>query len=197
MGQQLGFYLNQQFCMGCKTCAVACKDKNDMEIGVNLRRLTEVSGGGFAKVGDTYVPEVFAYWIGVSCNHCDHPKCVENCPTGAMHKNPEDGVVSVDQTKCIGCRYCTWSCPYGAPQYSEQRGKTQKCDMCADYRAQGKDPACVTSCPMRAIEWGPIDELKKKHPDAVVAVHGLPDPLMTSPNTIYTSHKSAVSGGRK
>ena len=197
MGQQLGFYLNQQFCMGCKTCAVACKDKNNMEVGVNLRRLTEHSGGGFAKVGDAYVPQVFAYWIGVSCNHCEHPKCVENCPTGAMHKNPEDGVVSVDQSLCIGCKYCTWSCPYGAPQYSEERGKTQKCDMCADYRAQGKDPACVTSCPLRAIEWGPIDELKKKHPDATTQVEGLPAPTITSPNTIYTPHKNAITGGRK
>lgn len=192
MATQLGFYVNQQYCMGCKTCQVACKDKNNLSLGVNLRRVEEVSGGSFAKVGNAFQPNVFAYWISVSCNHCDEPKCVENCPTGAMHKNPQDGVVSVTQEVCIGCQYCTWSCPYGAPQYDEKAGKTFKCDMCADLRAEGKAPACVDACPMRAIEYGPIEELKRRHPDAVVAFQGLPDPKLTKPNTIYSPHRSAV-----
>lgn len=195
--QQLGFYVNQQFCMGCKTCVISCKDKHDSEVGVNLRRVTEHCSGGFTEVGNGFVPNVSAYWINVACNHCDDPKCVKNCPTGAMHKNPADGIVSVDQDLCIGCKYCTWSCPYGAPQFSEKKGKTQKCDMCADYRAQGKNPACVDACPMRAIEFGPIEELKKRHPDAVPWVPGLPDAGITHPNTIYTPHKNAVTGGKK
>ncbi len=197
MSQQLGFYVNQQYCMGCKTCTVTCKDKNDTEVGVNFRRVTEVSGGGFTKVGDVFHADVFGYWISLSCNHCSEPGCVPNCPTGAMHKNPEDGVVSVDTEICIGCKYCTWNCPYGAPQFSEKLGKTRKCDLCADYRAQGKEPACVSSCLMRAIEWGPIDELKKKHPEAVSALAGLPSPDMTHPNIIFTPHRSAVSGERR
>ena len=194
--QQLGFYVNQQACMGCKTCVISCKDKNDMEVGVNLRRVIEHTSGGFAQVGNAFVPNVSAYWISLSCNHCENPKCVQNCPTGACHKNAADGTVSIDQEVCIGCKYCTWSCPYGAPQYSETRGKTQKCDLCADYRAQGKEPSCVASCPMRAIEFGPIDELKKKHPEGVTWTEGLPDPTLTKPNTIWKPHRSAVTGGR-
>jgi anaerobic dimethyl sulfoxide reductase subunit B (iron-sulfur subunit) len=194
--QQLGFYVNQQFCMGCKTCVIACKDKNDSEVGVNYRRVTEHCSGGFAQVGSGFAPNVSAYWLSLSCNHCDNPKCVQNCPSGAMHKNPADGTVSVDQAVCIGCKYCTWSCPYGAPQFSEQKGKVQKCDLCADYRAQGKNPACVDACPMRAIEFGPIDELKKKHPDAVAWVPGLPDAGITHPNTIFTPHKNVQIGGK-
>lgn len=192
MDKQLGFYVNQQFCAGCKTCQIACKEKNDCELGVRLRRVTEVEGGGFAQVGNLFHPNIFAYWISLSCNHCSDPNCVRSCPTGAMEKNPADGVVAVDTEKCLGCRYCQWACPYGAPQYSEKLGKMQKCDMCADYRAQGKNPACVDSCIMRAIEWGPIDELKQKHPDAISDFVGLPDASITRPNIIYTPHRHAV-----
>jgi anaerobic dimethyl sulfoxide reductase subunit B (iron-sulfur subunit) len=99
-------------------------------------------------------------------------------------------VVSINQQVCIGCRYCTWSCPYGAPQYNPDRGRTGKCDLCADLRAAGQEPACVTACPMRAISWGPVAELKERF-GGTMDIVGLPDPQVTAPNGLYTPHRDA------
>jgi len=100
-----------------------------------------------------------------------------------MHKRDEDGVVVVDQDRCAGCKYCVWNCPYGAPQYNEETGKMTKCDTCLDLREKGEEPACVTSCIMRAIEFGPIDELRKKH-GANANIKGIPSSSITKPNLI-------------
>lgn len=197
-GKQLGIHVDMSVCIGCSTCAIACKDKNDLEVGQRFRKVIEIEGGDWGKKGDEAVPNVFAYWISISCNHCDDPKCVANCPSGACHKRAEDGVVVIDPDVCIGCKYCTMSCPYGAPQYNEAKGITQKCNLCIDLLAQGKEPACVAACPVRAIHVGPIDELKAKYGGTMDLV-GLPDPAITHPNAIYTPHRHAVrhSAGRR
>src|SRR5690606_40301817 len=70
---------------------------------------------------------------------CALPICVENCPAGAMYKREEDGVVIADSDKCIGCRYCEWACPYGAPQFNPETGVIAKCDFCVDEQAAGED----------------------------------------------------------
>ncbi len=94
--------------------------------------------------------------------HCQDPVCVNVCPTTAMSKD-ENGIVSVDADKCIGCRYCEWACPYGAPQFNEAAGVMTKCNMCQDLVAEGGNPACVDACPMRALEFGDIEELQAKY----------------------------------
>ncbi|HEY3367184.1 MAG TPA: DMSO/selenate family reductase complex B subunit [Symbiobacteriaceae bacterium] len=192
---QLGFHVDMSACAGCKTCTVACKDKHDLAPGQLFRKVIEVEGGGYTFVGSAVIPDVYAYWISTACNHCDSPKCVQNCPTRACHKRAEDGVVVIDQEVCIGCRYCTWSCPYGAPQYNPKLGKTGKCDLCIDLIALGEDPACVSSCIMRAIHVGPMDELQRKY-GGTMALNGLPDPNITRPNCLYTPHRDAVPGRR-
>lgn len=191
MAKQLGFVVEQKRCMGCKACQTACKDKNELEVGQLWRRVTEVAGGGYYEDGSAIRPRVYAFWTSISCNHCENPRCVQNCPTGAMHKRSEDGVVVVDKDKCIGCRYCTWSCPYGAPQYNPAEGKIGKCDLCLDYLAQGKDPACVAACPVRALHAGKLDELKQKY-NGMTKTKGLPDPNLTHPSIIVAPHKDAI-----
>lgn len=106
-------------------------------------------------------PRPRRWHLSIACNHCDDPQCVSHCPTTAMHKREEDGVVLVDHDKCVGCRYCTWACPYEAPQFDPAIGMMTKCDTCLDLREQGGNPMCVDSCPMRAIEFGLISELRK------------------------------------
>lgn len=187
---QLGFYFDQTLCTGCKACQIACKDKHDTPLGVNWRRVVEYEGGTWQQSGYTFTPNIFTYYTSISCNHCENPVCVEVCPTGAMHKNPEDGVVSVNTAICVGCRFCEWACPYSAPQYNAAAGHMTKCDLCADYRATGQDPACVAACPSRALDWGPIDELREKYGE-LQAVAPLPDPKITNPNLVINPHRDA------
>ena len=192
MSGQLGFHLQQGYCAGCFTCQIACKDKNDLEVGQRFRRVREYEGGGFARTERGLIHNVYAYWLSMSCNHCEDPVCVKNCPTGAMQKRPEDGIVFVDQARCIGCRYCQMSCPYGAPQYNPKIGKMGKCDFCQDLLARGGQPACVEACPMRVLTFGSLEELRKLH-GGVRQIKGLPAPDRTNPSLVITPHRHAVA----
>ena|ERR1035437_3056941 len=100
--KQLGFYFDQARCTGCKACQIACKDKNDLPVGVIWRRVAEYSGGGWShdEFQNTFTPDVFTYYTSIACNHCEDPICVRVCPTQAMHKG-EDGIVTVDESICI------------------------------------------------------------------------------------------------
>ena len=164
--KQLGFYVDQASCTGCKACQIACKDKNDLPVGITWRRVAEYSGGGWSQDESqgTFKPNVFTYYTSVSCNHCEDPICVRVCPTKAMHKG-EGGIVSVDDGACIGCRYCEWACPYSAPQFNADKGVMTKCDFCQDFLAEGRDPACVAACPSRVLHFGEIDDLRRKYGD--------------------------------
>ena len=196
MAKQLGFYLDQNYCTGCKACQIACKDKNDTPLGVNWRRVVEYTGGAWTTdaAAETFAPRVFTYYTSVSCNHCDNAVCVTVCPTAAMHKDPETGIVSVDADKCIGCRYCEWACPYSAPQFNAETGVMTKCDLCQDYLAEGKDPACVAACPVRVLKFGPIDELRAEHGGGA-DVEPMPDPSLTEPNLVIKPHRHAQMVG--
>jgi anaerobic dimethyl sulfoxide reductase subunit B len=190
MPSQLGFYIDQSRCTGCKTCQVACKDKNDLEVGRLFRRVTVMTCGSFTPLGNAYSQNVVAYWTSMACNHCDNPKCVENCPTGAMHKRVADGIVLVNEDLCIGCQLCTWSCPYDAPQYNSQKGKMSKCDLCIDLIEEGEIPVCVAACPNQLIEFGQIETLRKQYGD-LAEVKGLPPSEVTQPNIVIKPHNGA------
>ncbi len=114
-----------------------------------------------------------------SCLHCETPDCVTVCPTGASYKRAEDGIVLVDEDKCIGCQLCAWACPYGAreialppakPRASDaghkdsKRGTMQKCTLCVDriynetLDERDRQPACVLACPTRARMFGDLGD---------------------------------------
>jgi anaerobic dimethyl sulfoxide reductase subunit B (iron-sulfur subunit) len=147
------FSFDARFCSGCKACQAACKDKNNLPTGVLWRRVIEVSGGTWQKNGEAWNNSVFAYNLSISCNHCAYPKCAGVCPTDAYELR-EDGIVFLDTQKCMGCGYCAWACPYGAPQYNADAGHMTKCDFCVDNLEQGLPPACVAACPMRVLDYG-------------------------------------------
>ncbi|MBO3155925.1 dimethylsulfoxide reductase subunit B [Dermatophilus congolensis] len=184
-----GFAFDQSACNGCKACQIACKDKHSLPIGVKWRRVVEYTGGSWSRQGETLTPNVFSYYTSISCNHCADPICVEVCPTTAMTVR-QDGIVYVEASKCVGCRYCEWACPYSVPQFNAESGHMSKCDGCYDYRQAGKDPACVAACPSRALAWGEISELKKKFGPGM-ATAPLPDPSTTRPNLVVKPHKNA------
>lgn len=170
---QKGFYFDMTACSGCKTCQIACKDVNNLDVGILYRKVYEFEGGKY--------PTPWSFPLSIACNHCAEPKCVANCPTGAMYKRPEDGLVIHRREKCIGCRMCLWSCPYGAPQYNSKTGKAGKCDGCADRVAQGENPACVDACLMRCLQFGDIEQLRKKY-GGTAEIKGLPASNATSPS---------------
>jgi anaerobic dimethyl sulfoxide reductase subunit B len=152
MAKQYGFYIESDRCAECHACEVACKSANNVELGVQFRRVVTVWGGQFPKVTNES--------ISLSCMHCGSPACEAVCPTGAIKKRAEDGIVTVDQSKCIGCHACAVACPFGVPQYGKS-GTMQKCNLCLDRLAAGKDPACVWTCPASAIHAGPMEEMAK------------------------------------
>ena len=191
MPNQLAFYFEQKHCSGCSTCQIACKDKNNLPAGQLYRTVREVAGGGYRQEGAVITHNVYAFWLSVSCNHCENPVCREHCPAGAIVKLPESGIVYIDRDKCIGCQACVRCCPYHAPQFDGETRKAGKCDFCRDLLAEGKPPACVASCPMRALAFGPLAELREKY-GQVASTPGLPAAELTKPALVIAPHRDAV-----
>ena len=133
--------MNSDACSGCKTCQVACKDKNDLRAGTSWRRVYEVTAGGWQKKGAAWTTTVAAYNLSVACHHCFDPACTKNCSTEAIYKR-EDGIVLIDQARCTKCNKCAADCPYEAIRASGSGAQVSKCDFCADELAE-RPPARV------------------------------------------------------
>lgn len=134
-------------CIACDACLVHCKVKNKVPIGIALNRMTAV-GPIPDKNG---MPSAKLKYQ--TCLHCKKPECVPACPTGAMYKREEDGMVLVDMAKCDGCQACIEACPWTVPVFNEATGKIMKCDYCIDRVEAGLDPACVTGCTAKALSF--------------------------------------------
>jgi anaerobic dimethyl sulfoxide reductase subunit B len=147
------FTFDATACTGCKACQEACKDKNNLPAGVLWRRVIEVTGGEWRAENSAWENSIFAYNLSLACNHCTHPKCAGVCPTDAYVVRP-DGIVFIETTKCMGCGYCAWACPYGVPQYDPSQGVMTKCDFCYDSIDAGLPPSCVAACPLRVLDYG-------------------------------------------
>ena len=187
MTKQWGFYFDASICSGCKACQMACKDKNDLDVGIIWRRVYEISGGEWKKEGEAWIPDLYAYNLSIACNHCEKPLCIDACPNRAVVKDDE-GIVFIDPKKCMGCRYCEWACPYGAPQYDREQGIMTKCDFCRDDLSRDRAPACVTACPQRALDFGDINKLRKNYAGRD-AVHPLSDSKLTRPSRCIKPHR--------
>ena len=181
------FFVDTTRCVNCRTCEVACKDVNGAAPGIRIRRVRVFEGGTF--------PKVYAYNVSMSCNHCQDPACLKKCPSGAYSRR-EDGLVIHDPARCIGCRYCTWACPYGAPQYDPKAGRVVKCNMCLGKVAEGEPPACVAACPMRAIEVGSFEDVAARA-GATDAIRGLPSSTLTRPRSRYKVRAEAEPGNEE
>ncbi len=158
-GQQYRFTFDMSACIGCHSCEVACGEQNNLPAGTVWRRVGEIEGGSY--------PATRTLHLSMACNHCLEPTCLEGCPTGAYLKL-DSGIVDHVADECIGCQYCTWTCPYSVPVFQPDRKIVTKCDLCKPRLEEGFTSACVDACPTHAIgiEVVDVDEWRADHASA-------------------------------
>jgi len=141
--------IDQTSCIGCHACTTACKQENEVPLGVNRTWVKYVETGTF--------PQTRRQIAVLRCNHCAEPPCVEVCPTSAMFRRP-DGIVDFDTSRCIGCKACLQACPYDAIYIDPEEHVAEKCNFCAHRVDRGLLPACVVVCPTESLIFGDLDD---------------------------------------
>ena len=156
--EAVGVLIDVTRCTGCQTCALACKAANDMPRPDVVP--TKLSSEALTFVDSQPQSDGSTDYVKRQCMHCVHPGCVSACTVGALRKTAL-GPVVYDSSKCIGCRYCQYACPFGVPTYEWDNvlGLIQKCQMCYSRLVEGEKPACVASCPNGALRFGKRSEL--------------------------------------
>lgn len=185
MIEQYGFFVDLTRCIGCWTCAVACRDWNRRGTSPSRREVKTFESGRYPAVAVCHLP--------LACCHCASPACVKVCPSGVFAKREKDGAVVAAPAKCIGCRRCTEACPYAAPKYDPAARRIDKCDMCAARLDAGKQPICVEACPMRALAFGPLAELKQKY-GGTDRIELVASPDATGPSVLYKPKTGCTAG---
>ncbi len=180
--KQHGFYFNADHCIACHACESACSEKNELPAHLAFRAVGYVEGGTW--------PDYRRLNLSMACNHCDDPVCLKGCPTRAYTKFAEYGAVLQDPDICFGCGYCTWVCPYNAPQLDPVKGHVEKCNMCVDRLEQGLKPACAAACLAGALDFGVIETLPANRTQLLTQIPGFPDPAITRPNIRFQQTRS-------
>lgn len=170
--KKLGLVIDLDTCVGCHACAVSCKEWNTSGFSGPLTDQNPYQaapdGVWFNRVHsyevDTKENNSFTVNFPRACLHCETPDCVTVCPTGASYKREEDGIVLVNPDTCIGCKLCSWACPYGAREYDPTDGVMKKCTLCVDriddpeIPPERRQPACVNACPTGARHFGDFND---------------------------------------
>jgi len=183
--KKLGLVIDLDLCVGCHACATACKEWNtgghmaplpdfnaygDNAWGVWFNRIHSFEEGDGAGARTVHFPK--------SCLHCEDAACVTVCPTGASYKRAEDGIVLVNESLCIGCKLCSWACPYGAREFDADEGVMKKCTLCIDriyndnLMPEERQPVCVMVCPTKARFFGDLGDPASAVSDLVAARGG-------------------------
>ncbi len=179
--KQHGFHFTADNCISCHACEAACSEKNDLPAHISFRSVGYVEGGSY--------PDYKRVNISMACNHCDDPVCLKGCPTRAYTKFAEYGAVLQDPDICFGCGYCTWVCPYNAPQLDPVKGEVSKCNMCVDRLEVGLKPACVSACLAGALDFGVVETTPENRVQSKLEIPGFPNPEITHPNIRFQQTK--------
>jgi Fe-S-cluster-containing dehydrogenase component len=182
------FLFDQNKCVGCTSCVLACKNEFQTPPEINYRTVRPANE-------NPQMPE--RVFVNFACAHCDDPACLSNCPVSAYRKR-SDGVVQHDVDQCIGCKLCTVSCPYGTPKYNKAVGKVYKCQFCYQRLDKGLLPMCVQGCPVGALAVVDIDTGTAMTSlgtvnveNAVASIAELPSNDITKPNHRFILRKAA------
>ena len=174
---QYGMAIDTKACIGCNTCAMKCKQSNNVPNGILWNRILTDGGDGPDTMSGEF-PDCILRFYPTACQHCINPACTKVCPVGATYKDADTGIVMQDYGKCIGCRMCMAACPYTGvrsfnweePQYyidvrfgeqqvaDHQKHTVEKCVLCKDRVLAGLEPACVEVCPARARVFGDLND---------------------------------------
>jgi DMSO reductase iron-sulfur subunit len=142
------FHFDPNRCTGCQACELACSIENDLGPDRSWREVVTFNASA--------IPGVPRFHLSLACNHCTHPACMHSCPALAYSRDDSTGAVLIDPDRCIGCKYCAWACPYGAPRFEAERGVMGKCTFCSHRLVEGLKPACATLCPTGALDFAEI-----------------------------------------
>jgi len=177
---QLALVIDLNVCVGCSACVTSCKEWNTSgeagpmtdynaysrdPTGTFFNRVQTFEIGEFPNTQTVHFPK--------SCLHCEDPPCVPVCPTGASYKREEDGIVLVDYDKCVGCKYCSWACPYGAREIDENQRVMKKCTLCVDriydtsLPEARRKPSCALACPTGARLFGDVHDESSEVSNAI------------------------------
>lgn len=145
-----GFLFDPNKCTGCQACELACAIENELD-GISWRQVSTLN--------EARRPGVPVIHLSLACNHCADPPCAAHCPALAYTQDPATGRVNLEPDHCIGCRYCSWACPYDAPKFHPPSGVMTKCTFCGHRQERGLEPACVALCPTGALGFGDLERL--------------------------------------
>jgi len=148
--KQYGLVIDQERCIGCEACSVACKNENN---GVQAYIRVATLGAEHKDTPTGTYPNMRMTFLPALCNHCEKPPCADACPPAAITRS-ETGIVFLDEDTCDGCQNCLDACPYGAIVFNDEKGKAEKCNLCRHRLEQGLEPFCVICCEGQAIHFG-------------------------------------------
>lgn len=148
--QDKGFIFDYAKCVGCHACIVGCFNENKTNSPVAWRQVNSSN--------QKKIPLAGFVNLSIACNHCEEAPCKKFCPANAYNRDLITGAVIHQPEKCIGCKYCTWTCPFDAPKYNAQKGIVEKCHLCSHRVEKDQKPACAVQCPTGALSFGSIDK---------------------------------------
>jgi len=150
------FRFDTNKCVGCHACVVACVIENKTDLPLNWREINTFN--------QFHYPNLAVFHYSLACNHCADAPCMHNCPALAYTRDLLSGAVTHNEDHCIGCKYCTWACPYDAPKFNQAKGIIEKCTFCVSRTREGLKPACANLCPTGALDYVEADSINTKHP---------------------------------
>lgn len=136
-------------CVSCHACVIACVNENSIEILYTWRQVSTFN--------DLKHPDLPVFYYSIACNHCDEAPCMKNCPANAYTRDEKTNAIIHHAERCIGCKYCTWACPYDAPKYNKNTRVIEKCTFCNHRLEEGLKPACALNCPTGALDFGTME----------------------------------------